>query len=179
MSETMNPGNKMLYKQMTKLPVCLSFFMCYWDAYTSGYSTIAVFEDDIKLVASIDQVLAAIREFKKLPEGEILFLGYCWANCEQQFEQVSENLYRAPTNVQLLCNHALVMKKEFLKKFMERHRPNFWRTRNDHTLSDFLQRQQIGKFVTPKAYVNQNRAELGSNNGNHDLGGKACDLTNQ
>lgn len=179
MSETMNSDNKMLYKQMTKLPVCLSFFMCYWDAYTAGYSSIAVFEDDIKFVVSIDQILSAMREFKKLPEGEILFLGYCWANCEQQFEQVSENLYRAPTNVQLLCNHALVMKKDFLKKFMERHRPNYWRTRNDHTLSDFLRREQIGKFVTPKAYVNQNRAELGSNNGNYDLGGKACDLTNQ
>lgn len=177
MSETFNPSNKMLYKKMTKLPVCLSFFMCYWDAYTKGYNTIMVLEDDVKFMVSLDLIHAAINEFKKTLEADILFLGYCWANCAKKFEQKTENTYKAPQDVQLLCNHALVMKGSFLREFMTRERPTFWNNRNDHTLSNYLRTHDVGKFVTPKAYVNQNRVAMGSNNENYDTGGKACDLT--
>ena len=175
MSETFNPKNKMLHKRMTKLPVCLSFFMCYYDAYVNGYDTILVLEDDIKFNVSIDRIKQAIEEFKKI-DAEVLFLGYCWANCDKNYTQVTENLHRAPREVQLLCNHALVMKNSFIRTYMERDHPTFWNNRNDHTLSNFLRDHDVFKCVPPKAFINQNRAEMGSNNENYDLGGKACNL---
>ena len=175
MSETFNPKNKMLYNRMTKLPVCLSFFMCYYDAYVHGYDTILVLEDDIKYNVSLDRIKQAIDEFKKI-DAEILFLGYCWANCDKEYTQITENLFRAPKETQLLCNHALVIKNSFIKKYMEREKPTYWKNRNDHTLSNYLRDNDIFKCVPSKAYINQNRAELGSNNENYDMGGKACNL---
>ena len=62
---------------------------------------------------------------------------------------------------------------------MERDGAVYWRHRNDHTLSDWLRDTDTFKCVTTKALINQNRAELGSNNGNYDLGGKACDFSSQ
>jgi len=178
LSETLNSRNKWLYRKMTKLPVCLSFFMCYHDAYVNGYDTIAIVEDDIKFTVSMDRITAAINEFKKV-NASVLFLGYCWANCakmRREGAQVSENLHAVPKGVQLLCNHALVMKKSFIKQYMTRNEVTYWRHRNDHTLSDYLRDHGIKKVVTPKAYINQNREEMGSNNENYDNGGKACVL---
>jgi hypothetical protein len=40
MSSTYDKKNPNLYLQFTKLPVSLSFFMCYYDAYLNGYDTI-------------------------------------------------------------------------------------------------------------------------------------------
>lgn len=176
MSATFDPSNKMLHKRMTKLPVCLSFFMCYYDAYVNGYDTVVVLEDDIKFNVSLDRIKQAIGEFKKIDGAEILFLGYCWANCDTDYVQITENLHRAPRDTQLLCNHALVMKKSFVTRYMERPNATYWDNRNDHTLSNFLRDNDVFKVVPKKAYINQNRAEMGSNNENYDLGGKACNL---
>lgn len=176
LSQTYHPLNRMLFRQMTKLPVALSFFMVYWDAYVNGYETIMVLEDDIIFEVSRASIFEAVEEFKRV-DCEVLFLGYCWASCDRSnFTQISENLHKTNTNAQLLCNHALVMKKSFLKKYMERDRPTYWTTRNDHTLSDFLKGNNISRCVTTKGYVSQNRKELGSNNNNHDLGGRSCNL---
>ena len=180
LSETLNPRNKMLYKKMTKLPVCLSFFMCYYDAYTRGYETIAVFEDDIKYEVSIDRIKRTIAEFNKT-SCEICFLGYCWSNCKRIREEatmITENLYEAPRSVQLLCNHALVIKKSFLERYMSRKNAVYWNNRNDHTLSDYLRDNGVKKCIPPKAFVNQNREQMGSFNENYDTGGKACTLSN-
>lgn len=176
MSATFDSRNKMMYKRMTKLPVCLSFFMCYYDAYVRGYDTILVLEDDIKFTVSLDRIRQAIGEFKKVDAAKVMFLGYCWANCDKEYTQITENLHRAPRDTQLLCNHALVMKKTFISAYMERPNPTFWDNRNDHTLSNFLRDEDVFKVVPKKAYINQNRAEMGSNNENYDLGGKACNL---
>lgn len=178
LSQTYNPLNQHLYKQMTKLCVCLSFFMCYYDAYNNGFETILIVEDDIKYQVSLAQIFEAIRQFKTT-EGQIMFLGYCWSNCDKPFTQLTEHVWRAPKDAQLLCNHALVCKKEFLARYMERDGVVYWKHRNDHTLSDWLRDTDTFKCVTTKAFINQNRAELGSNNGNYDLGGKACDFSSQ
>jgi len=178
LSETFNPQNKHLYKQMTKLCVCLSFFMCYYDAYKNGFETILIVEDDIKYQVSIAQIFEAIRQFKTT-DGQIMFLGYCWSNCDKPFTQLTEHVWRAPKDAQLLCNHALVCKREFLTRYMERDGVVYWKHRNDHTLSDWLSDTDTSKCVTTKAFINQNRAELGSNNGNHDTGGKACDFSSR
>ena len=175
MSQTYSPLNVFLYKQMTKLPVCLSFFMCYYDAYVNNYDTILVLEDDIKLKVSVDKIYGAIRDFKTT-EFEIMFLGYCWAYCNMTYPSITEHLYKAPTETQLLCNHAMVMKKSFIKKYMERDEVTFWRHRNDHTLSDYLKNNKIEKCVTSPDYISQNREELGSNNGNNRSLPSACNL---
>ena len=68
------------------------------------------------------------------------------------------------------------MKKSFIKEYMTRNEVTYWRHRNDHTLSDYLRDHGIKKIVTPKAFIVQNREEMGSNNENYDNGGKACVL---
>ena len=40
MSHTFEKKNQGYYHKFTKLPVSLSFFMCYYDAYLNGYDTI-------------------------------------------------------------------------------------------------------------------------------------------
>ena len=54
----------------------------------------------------------------------------------------------------------------------------YWNNRNDHTLSDYLRDNGVKKCIPPKAFVNQNREQMGSFNENYDTGGKACTLSN-
>lgn len=175
LSQTYSPTNLHLYRQWTKLPVALSFFMCYYDAYLNGYETVMFLEDDIKYMVSLDKIYAAVKDFKST-DCEVLFLGYCWANCGMTYPNITEHLYRAPIDTQMLCNHALVMKESFLKRFMERDEVTFWRHRNDHTLSDYIQYNKINKCVTSPAYISQNRSELGSNNKNSTKDPTTCNL---
>jgi hypothetical protein len=167
LSQTYVESNKHLYKQWTKIPVALSFFTCYYDAYKNGYDTILVLEDDIRYKVSLDKIYGAIRDFKQV-DSEILFLGYCWANCGMTYQHISEHLYIAPYNTEMLCNHALVMKKSFIKAYMERDEVTFWRHRNDHTLSTYLIKNKINKCVTSPVYIDQNREKLGSTNHNNN-----------
>ncbi len=180
LSQTFKPSNKHLYRQMTKLCVCLSFFMCYYDAYRNGFDIVLILEDDIKYQVSSAKIFEAIRQFKTT-DGQIMFLGYCWTNCRLPFTQLTEHVWRASKEGKLLCNHALVCKKEFVTRYMERKDAVYWRDRNDHTLSDWLVKTGTFKCVTTRAFITQNRAELGSNNENHDThessGGGACDLS--
>ena len=123
----------------------------------------------------MDKIYGAIRDFKQV-DSEILFLGYCWANCGMTYQHVSEHLYLAPYNTEMLCNHALVMKKSFIKTYMERDEVTFWRHRNDHTLSTYLIKNKINKCVTSPVYIDQNREELGSNNNNNTVKHPTCTL---
>ena len=66
---------------------------------------------------------------------------------------ITENLYEAPRSVQLLCNHALVIKKSFLERYMSRKNVVYWNNRNDHTLSDYLRDNGVKKCIPPKAFV--------------------------
>merc|ERR1712110_881168 len=68
LSQTFDPkdrkfGVETIYKKKTKLPVALSFFMCYYDAYINKYNFTMVLEDDIKYGVEMTQITKAIRDF--------------------------------------------------------------------------------------------------------------------
>ena len=109
-----------VYNHTTKLPVAISFFLAYYDAYINNYESIAVFEDDIKFTANISEIKSAVLDFK-MSEAEILYMGYCWTNCNvigKKGQLVGPHLHSVPWNVRLVCNHALAMKRSLISKYI-------------------------------------------------------------
>jgi len=158
-----------VYNHTTKLPVALSFFLAYYDAYINNYETIAIFEDDIIFRANMSQITSAVSDFK-LSTAEILYMGYCWTNCKfigQKGKLVGPHLHSVPWSVRLVCNHALVMKSSLISKYMERKDVIYWKHTNDNTLDLFLKRTKTEKMITRREFVTQNRDEMGSTNANN------------
>jgi len=169
LSDTFTKGaHKQIYGRKTILPVSLSFFMCYYDAYVNGYSTIMVVEDDAMVTVEVEKVLATFNEFKD-QDCTVLFLGYCYADCRQlqkSVARVSDNLmqYETHKGITPLCNHALVMKSDFVKGYMERSDATFWKEPTDHDLMRYLVERKEKVCVPPKAFMGQNRKEFGESN---------------
>ena len=172
MSLTYFPGFKSFNKK-TKLPVALSFFMCYYDALINGYDTICIFEDDIDFPLGVDKIKKSISEFKNI-DHEMLFLGYCHLNCDGDYSRVSEELIDV-SGTQLVCNHALCIKRTFIEKYLK-GKPLFYQNHNDQVLSMFCIRNGIGTTVPTVPLVNQKREEMGSQNGNNALFLNTCNF---
>ena len=162
----LNPFSR-LFKRFTKLPVSLSFFMCYYDAYLNGYDSISIFEDDIMFDVSPGEIKKLTSEFVD-SDQEVLFLGYCWHKCKNktEYKQVSPNLYQTPPRKGILCNHALAMKREFFAKYVNRSPIIFYTRTNDKTLSRYMVRHNTKKAIPIEPVVFQNVPLLGSNNEN-------------
>lgn len=167
MSATFNPLNHM-YRKITKLPVALSFFTCYYDAYVNKYNTIMVIEDDIRYVASVEEIHDTISKFKGWPLS-LMYVGACYYgphNIKRGSTKMDDNLYIAANDGMILCNHALVMKQSFIKDFMERQTSVYYSTMNDHTLDNYRRENRIPTVIPKNSYIIQNREDMGSNNEN-------------
>ena len=162
----MNPFSR-IYRKFTKLPVALSFFMCYYDAYVHGYESITIFEDDIMFEVSISKIKELITEFLE-SDQEILFLGYCWHKCKDktEYKQVTPNIYQTPPESSIVCNHAMVMKSDFISNYIHRNPFIFYVDSNDQTLSRYMVNNKTKKAIPAEAVVFQNVPLLGSNNEN-------------
>lgn len=164
--------NSPLFRRPTKLAVSLSFYMCYYDAYVHGYDSIMILEDDIVLSQGVNmkQVRHTIREFKDT-NYSIMFLGYCLTNCKKIY--VDENkidgtrLYRVPPRTHIFCNHALVMKRTFIKEYAKRVHL-YWTENNDNTLLRYINDHRVAACVPDKLLVDQ-RIDMGSNNQNNPV----------
>jgi len=174
MSLTYFPGF-MSFNKKTKLPVALSFFMCYYDALVNGYDTICIFEDDIDFPSGVDKIKKSISEFKNI-DHEMLFMGYCHLNCHDGYSRVSEELIDV-SGTHLVCNHALCIKRTFIEKYLK-GKPLFYPHHNDQVLSLFCARNRIGTVVPNVSLVNQKREEMGSQNGNNRLMPDTCNFNN-
>lgn len=175
LSNTLLPGSPM-YKKFTKLPVALSFFMCYYDAYVNGYNTICILEDDIKFMVNIEEIVSIIQEFKETDQ-DILFMGYCWLKCKgTNFKQISPNIFNVPREKNILCNHAMVLKRSLFVPYVNRSPFLYYTKHNDRTLSSYLKKHNIKKCVPSSGYINQNVSELGSNNENLNKNIYTCNL---
>lgn len=163
MIRTYLPWNTRYFKKMTRLPVALSFFMCYYDAYLNGYDSICIFEDDIHFPHGKDKLVPTLNEWKD-SDADVLFLGYCHLKCRGEFTEISENLMKVPNSHNIACNHGLGMKKEFIYRYAIRNPFLFWATTNDRDLSSYMQRNNTSKAIPKRAIVYQNVSELGSNN---------------
>ena len=163
----MNPMSR-VFRKFTKLPVALSFFMCYYDAYVNGYNSITIFEDDIMFEVSMDEIRKLTSEFLSTNQ-EVLFMGYCHHKCnndKSKYTQVGHNIYQIPPKSRILCNHALVMKREFFAKYVNRSPIIFYTKTNDTTLSSYMIKHNTKRAIPPEAVVFQNVSLLGSNNEN-------------
>lgn len=175
LSSTLIPWSP-IYKKFTKLPVALSFFMCYYDAYVNGYNTICILEDDIKFVVNIEEIRSLIQEFKETDQ-DILFMGYCKLKCNgTNFKQISPNLFSVPGEKNILCNHAMVLKRSLFTPYVHRSPFLYYTQHNDRTLSSYLKKHSIKKCVPSGGYINQNVSELGSNNENLNNNIYTCTL---
>lgn len=166
MSRTYIPGHK-YFKKMTKLPVALSFFMCYYDAYLKGYDSICIFEDDIHFPHGMDQLRPTMNEWKD-SSTDVLFLGYCRLKCHGGFKQISNNLMEIPTNKNILCNHAVAMKRDFFVPYINSSPFLFYYINNDNDVSSYMIRNNTSKAIPKQPIVYQNVSELGSNNENNN-----------
>lgn len=205
--------------RMTLLPLCISFFTCYYDAYVNGYNSILVLEDDIRFAVEVNTIFAAIREYYTVRDCEIFYLGYCYpSTCsKEQFLQLGKHIFHASDTFTAACTHALVLTKskacfavcsahlycrivlnsvsilhhsssikqmnntrrailsicralngDFVKQYMERGSVTYWTDSEDVNLREFYLSRRIGRCVPVQPFVEQNRAELGTNIGNYD-----------
>ena len=174
LSETFGKKNKLLFQQMSKLPVSLSFFVCYYDAYLKGYDRVAVLEDDVKITVEVPTLLGALTEFRETKDDAcgLLLLGYCCADCrkvKRLSKRVSQNLFEFE-GINFLCNHALVFKRELIERLVTREEATYWRNRNDHTLMKFILDKKEKVCVPPHSLVDQDREAFPlSSNGNEIL----------
>lgn len=162
MSNTYIPGHKN-YRKMTRLPVSLSFFMCFYDAYVNGYDNICIFEDDIHFPHGMDHLRPTMKEWTN-SISDILFLGYCHLKCTGEFTEISENLMKVPDKHSIVCNHGIACKKNFITGYVNRSPFLFWSKNNDVSVSSYLMENNICKSIPKQPIVYQNVSELGSNN---------------
>ena len=158
-----NPG---IYRKFTRLPVGLSFFMCYLDAYKNGYKTIMVLEDDIKFNTSIEELKKTIGEWKST-YCKIMYMGYCHLNCKKaSYKELTPTVYQVVSEQKMVCNHALLIKREMLEKYFQIFHFWYMDRQNDNVLDRFVRSNNIPRCVPPRGYIQQNVHMLGSNNEN-------------
>jgi len=174
-STALIPGSKM-FKKFTKLPVILSFFMCYYDAWKNGYDSICIFEDDIMLTESVENIRFLIQEFTATAGADILYMGYCLLKCNNpnKFRQISPSVWRVDNKEEILCTHAIVLKKDLIDKYKNSFELFHNHNSNDQKLNDFLRQNHMSRCIPSHGYIDQNVTELGSNNENNNSNIKTC-----
>jgi GR25 family glycosyltransferase involved in LPS biosynthesis len=161
LSTTLNPESK-IYNKRTKLPVQISHALCFFDAILNNYKTFIIFEDDININRSSEVINNGIQEFIN-SDFQIFFMGYCYLNCNQNF---NKDRYKYITNVpdkNLVCNHAIVIKTDMIKPFFNELFPVS--AHNDELLRDFIIKNNIKTCIPYIPFFIQN-AQLGTNNEN-------------
>ena len=158
-----NPG---IYKKPTRLPLGISFFICYYDAYIKGYDSIMILEDDIEFKVSVEQLITTVKEWEDT-HCEFMYLGYCHLSCRKaKYNQLTVNVNEVISDDKIVCNHATVMKKTFIQKYCKYFWTMYMTKQNDNILDNFLRTNSIRRCIPPRGYINQNVPALGSNNGN-------------
>ena len=111
-------GDKYFIKKKTRLPVQLSFTMCYMNAIKNNYSTIIVFEDDIIVNIDNKTLEKSINEFK-INDYIMFYMGYCELNCNQYFNSKEHNyIVNVPNYSRLFCAHAICYKVKYLPEII-------------------------------------------------------------
>jgi hypothetical protein len=147
-------------KKKTRLPLQLSFTMCYLDAIKNGYSTIVVFEDDILLNADLNLIQKSISEFKT-SNYSMFYMGYCYLNCNQSFKNTDSLLVNVNDYSKMYCAHSIVYKVKYLKSLIKYLYP----MKDEFDVALLKYSKSVGnKLCIPKqVYFKQNK-DLGTNN---------------
>jgi GR25 family glycosyltransferase involved in LPS biosynthesis len=158
LSKTNDPNSK-LWKHPTRLPLQLSFTMCYLDAIKKGYKHIVIFEDDIIVKVDTQTLVNYINEFIKKPEYVFFYMGYCWMDCKQKF--TIDRLVEVPDK-QLYCCHAICYKVKYLDELINSMYP--MNDNLDNNIVNFIKNKNYKVCVPTSTLFDQNRSEFGTLN---------------
>jgi len=162
---TINQSGSNIYHKFTRLPVLLSFTMCFIDAIKNNYNNIIIFEDDITIDTTKKVINEALGEFDK-SSMEIFFMGYCYLDCNQIYNL---NRYRYLVEVgdrNILCCHAICIKTRILSKLIEYCFP--MKQNSDELFRNYFMQRNINVCVPKIPYFSQNRTFVESLNESYD-----------
>ena len=161
-------ANQYYINKKTRLPVQLSFTMCYLDAINKNYKTIIVFEDDLVINKDINQIIKGINEFNK-SDYNIFYMGYCELNCNQQFK-VDNNLELVNVRdySKLWCCHSICYKVKYLPDIIKYLYP--MNNEFDIKLTQIYKNLNYKICIPKSVYFDQNK-NLGTNNETNNADG--------
>jgi len=152
------PGHY-IHKKYTRFAVLLSFILCFMDSLEKGYSTIVVFEDDIKTLVNFDDLNTSLLEFKN-SDYDLFYMGYCFLNCDQLYKN-SNSLVQISDN-DLLCCHSMAIKTNILPGLINYCFPML--KNSDEMFRDYYVLKNLKICVPRSVYFSQNRKEIDSLN---------------
>ena len=152
-------GHEQFITKRTRLPVQLSFTMCYLDAIKKGYSTIIIFEDDLVINTTADAITNGVEEFKK-SSFDVFYMGYCELKCDQNFKAEGE-LVNVPDYSNLWCCHSICYKVKYLPKIIKKLYP--MDDEFDIKLTKIFKKLGYDVCIPKTVYFDQNK-NLGTNN---------------
>lgn len=159
-----NDKNSKLYNKNTRLPLQLSFTMCYLDAIKKGYNTIIIFEDDVVVKVDTHTLIDSISEFKK-SDYVFFYMGYCWMDCKQEF--TIDKLINVPDK-QLFCCHSICYKVKYLPSLIKSMYP--MNDNLDNNIVNFIKENNYKVCVPSTTFFDQNRSVLGTLNDDDNEG---------
>jgi len=155
-----NKTHSRIYGKYTRFAVLLSFLMCFIHSVENGYSTILIFEDDMKPLVTLETLINSIAEFNK-SDLEVFYMGYCFLNCRQRVGKNYDYLVEL-TNPDLLCCHSLCIKTSVLPDLIKWCIP--MTTNSDELFRNFYLKNGVKVCVPKSVYFTQNRKDLNSLN---------------
>jgi uncharacterized membrane protein len=111
-----NEPKSAIYNKKTRLPVLLSFVMCFMDALKNGYSTICIFEDDIVKNIDLNTINQGTSEFAS-SKSDVFFMGYCFLDCKQP--KTNGKFISELSNPAVICGHAICYKTKMLPDLID------------------------------------------------------------
>ena len=155
-----NDPKSRIYGKYTRFAVLVSFLMCFIHSLENGYSTILIFEDDMKPLVTLETLTNSIAEFNN-SYLDIFYMGYCFLNCRQRVGK-NYNYLVELTNPDLLCCHSMCVKTRVLPDLIKSCIP--MTTNSDELFRNFYVKNGVKACVPKSVYFTQNRKALNSLN---------------
>ena len=146
-------------EKKTRLPLQLSFTMCYLDAIKNNYDTIIVFEDDLTIETKKENIIIGINEFKN-HNSVMFYMGYCWLNCNQTFK-IDGNIAIVQDYSRMFCCHSICYKVKYLPELIDFLYP--MDNEFDVKITKFFENYNYNVCIPRQIYFDQNK-ELGTHN---------------
>lgn len=156
--------NSILYGKPTKLAVHLSYLLCMYHALSSKYDTILILEDDVIFAKPWAEILNYIQEFMSHNVLDILYLGYCYLNCNAVVTPLDKNIVQLDNKTGILCKHAIVHRTRYFHHFFKIHEK--LTQYSDHYFNQYYKKYGIHRGILKSPVIFQNRKELKSLNNN-------------
>ena len=149
----------------TKLPVHLSYLLCMYHAYLYDMKHILIFEDDVYFTISKEELQDYVDTFIYNIQGDVLYLGLCWANKSKFTQTEFKNFLKPDSENKILCKHGMLHNTRYFHHFFKTH--DKLDKHSDVFFNKYFIDNQIQRYSLDKLMAFQNRKKLGSLNGNN------------